>query len=176
MCLMATLTIGCAHIDTVRLMALGALRNLAMNVVAEAAGQLGVLAGELLQLDDLRTMASEAFVGDIVGQLDVFRCMRVVMAALTVGQLVVRFVAVAHAALWNYILRYCRGMANMAILTGNIGFMRSTFCLDIGRGCNMAFDTIRIAQSNFRLGRLCAKSGDRQQARRRNRQQQTSQG
>ena len=41
-------------LSRVRLVALGALRNLAVNVVAEGAGELGVLARICLELGNLR--------------------------------------------------------------------------------------------------------------------------
>ena len=58
MCLVATFAIGCAHICTMRLMTLGTGRNLAVNIVAETAGQLGMFAWNLLQFDYLLGMAA----------------------------------------------------------------------------------------------------------------------
>ncbi|WP_367618952.1 hypothetical protein [Pelotalea chapellei] len=173
---MTALAVSGTHVGTVRLMALGTLRNLAVNIVAEAAGQLGVFTRDLFQFDDLRSMAGKAFVSNVVGKLDNLGCVRIVVATQTVRQFLVRLVAVAHAALGNDIFLYCGGMANMAILACNIGLMCSTVCLNIGRGGRVALDTIRIAQSNFGLGRLSAESYDRQQTCHRNRQQESSQG
>lgn len=98
MSLVAALAVRCSHVSAMRLMALRTGRNLAVDVVTEAAGQLGMLAGHLLELGDLLGMAGETLVGHIVSQLDDLGGVRVVVAAQTVLKLVVRFVTMAHAA------------------------------------------------------------------------------
>jgi len=85
------------HISAMRLVALGTLRDFAVNVVTEAASQVGMLALDLLQLDDLIGMAGQTFLGDIVCKLDNFRGMRIAMAPQTVGQLVVRLLRMTLA-------------------------------------------------------------------------------
>lgn len=69
------------HIRAVWLVTLGAERNFAVDIVTETAGQIGVLALDLLQFDNLLGVAGQTFVGDIVGQLDDFGGMRIGVTA-----------------------------------------------------------------------------------------------
>lgn len=95
--LMAFFALGGNHIRAVRFMALRTERDFAMDTVAETAGQIGMLALNLLQLDNLRGMAGQALIGDIVGQLDDFGGMRIVMAPQTTAQVVVGLAGMALA-------------------------------------------------------------------------------
>src|SRR6266702_1715722 len=96
--LMTTLAIGCGHFAAMRLVALGTKRNFAVRIMAEAASQAGMFALYLLHFYDLLGMAGEALIGDIIGQFDNFRGMRIVVTAQTAGKIIVRFAAVALAA------------------------------------------------------------------------------
>ena len=96
--LMAFFTLGRDHIGAVRLVALCTKRNLTVNIVAETACQAAMLALDLLQLDNLLGMACQALLGDVICQLDYFWSMRIVMAAHTAGQVVVRLSGMALAA------------------------------------------------------------------------------
>lgn len=69
------------HIRAVRFVTLGALWNFAVYVVAETASQAGMLALNLLQLDDLLRVAGKTFFGDVVSQLDDLGGVRVGVAA-----------------------------------------------------------------------------------------------
>jgi hypothetical protein len=90
--LVAFFALGGSHISAVRLMALGTKWNLAMNIMTEAAGQIGMLALDLFQLNDLVGMAGHTFISDIVCKLDDFWGMRIGMAPQTVVKFVVRLV------------------------------------------------------------------------------------
>ena len=48
-------------------MTLGTLRDFAVHVVAESASQIGMLALNLLQFDDLLGVAGQTLFGDVVG-------------------------------------------------------------------------------------------------------------
>lgn len=147
--LMTTLAVGSTHVGTVWLMALGTERNLAMDVMAETAGKLGVLAWHLLQLDNLLTMAGETLICNVVGQLDDFWRMWIVVAAQTAGKFKMRFVAVALAAL-RHIVLHCRAMAGMAVLARYAGFVRTAICGNISRRIRVTLNTIAAAQYRFR--------------------------
>lgn len=132
MCLVATLAVRSTHVSAMRLMALSTLRNLAVDVVAEATGQLGMLAWHLLQLDDLLAVAGQTLIGNIVGQFDDLWCMWIIVATKAAGELVVRLVGMALAALWNIVFNG-RTMARMTILARNTGFVCATIGGNIRR-------------------------------------------
>jgi hypothetical protein len=98
MSLMAFFALRRNHIGAVWLVALRTERNLAVNVVAETACQAAMLALDLLQLDYLLGMAGQAFIGDIICQLDNLGSMRIVVAPHTAGQVVVRFAGMTLTA------------------------------------------------------------------------------
>jgi hypothetical protein len=79
--LMTFFTLGGHHIWAVRLMALRALGNLAVNIVAETASQVCVPALDLLQLDDLLSVACQTFIGNIICQLDYLGGVGIIVAA-----------------------------------------------------------------------------------------------
>ena len=103
---MAFFALGGDHIRTMRFVALGAERDFPMNVMAETAGQVGVLALYLLQLDNLLGMAGQTLVGYVVCQFDNFRGMRIIMTAHTVAEIVVRLAGMALAALGNIVFNH----------------------------------------------------------------------
>lgn len=150
--LVATLAIACSHFEAVRLVALGTQGNLAMGIVAETTGESGVLALDLLQFNDLWGMTRNALIGEIVGQFDNLRSMRIVVAAQTAGKLVVRFVAVALAAGRDDFLDR-RRMACMAILTADLCFVGAAVGSNCSRRCRVTFDTIGIGQHRLRISR-----------------------
>lgn len=86
------------HIRAVRLVTLGTLRDFTMNVMAETTGQAGMLTLHLLQLNDLISVAGQTLFGDIIGKLDNFRGMRIVVTTLAIGQFVVCLVGMTLAA------------------------------------------------------------------------------
>ncbi len=155
MCLVTALALCNSHIRAVRLMALGTERNLAMYVVAESTSEVGMLALNLLQFDDLLGVAGQAFFSEVVGQLDDLGGMRIIVATVTACQLVVRFAIMALTAQRDDLFD-CRRMAGVAILTGYACFVGSTICRDIRRCSRMAFDTIGVAEGRFLYRRLSA--------------------
>lgn len=160
--LMAAFAVGCTHIGTVRLVALCTKRNLAMNIMAETACQLGVFAWCLLQLNNLRAVAGKTFFSNVVGQLDDLGRMGIVVAAQTVSELVVRFAGVALAALGNVVLDR-RAMAGMTVLTGYAGFVRTAIRSNISRRIRVTLDT--IAAEQCRLRRVCRNGYQRRHTR-----------
>lgn len=141
--LVTTLAISCGHIGAMRLVALGTKRNLAMRIMAEAASQSGVLAFDLLQLNDLLSMAGETLVSDIVRQFNDFWSMRIVVAADTSGKIVVRFTAVTLTAKRDDFFDG-RRMAGMTILATNLRFVGSSIGSNSFRCCRMTLDTISV--------------------------------
>lgn len=148
--LVAALAVNGSHVGAVRFVALGTLRDLAVRIMAEAASQRGVLALDLLQLDDLLGVAGKAFVSDVIGQLDNFRCMRIIVATQTSGKAVVRLAAMTLAAGRNNFL-YGWRMTGMAILTAHLGLVRATIGGNGIRRCRVTFDAIAIAQGRLRI-------------------------
>lgn len=118
----ALLAVSSGLFGRVRLMALGALGNLAMNVVAEGAGEFAVLARICFQLGNLRCVAGEARVGDIAAKDDLFRLMRVSVALEAAAKFVMRFAFVALAT-ERYDLFDCRRVPLVTILAGYLGFV-----------------------------------------------------
>lgn len=96
--LVAFFTFGGHHIWAVRLVALGTLRNFAVNIVAETTRQFGMFALDLLQLDDLTGMAGQTLISDIVCKLNDFRGMRIIMTTQTAGQVVMGLTGMTLAA------------------------------------------------------------------------------
>jgi hypothetical protein len=66
-------------------MALGTQRNFTVSTVAEATSQGTMLALDLLQLDNLRRMAGETLVGNIVSKFDNFWCMGIGVTTETIS-------------------------------------------------------------------------------------------
>lgn len=150
--LVTAFAIACGHFGAVRLVALGTERNLAMHIVAEAAGQAGVFALDLLQLYDLLGMTGEALVGDVIGEFDDFRGMRIGVAALTSEKIVVRLTAVALAAGRDDFFNR-RRMTGMTILAADLCFVGFARGSNRFRRCGVTFDTIGIAQHRLRISR-----------------------
>ena len=123
-----------------------------MHVVAEAACKGGVFALDLLQLDDLLSMAGEALISDVVGKLYDFWCMRVIVAPQTAGKIVVRFTAVALAAGRDDFFNG-RWMAGMTILAADLGFVGAAIGSNRLRCRRVTFDAIGIAQYRLWISR-----------------------
>ena len=150
--LVTALAVAGGHVGAVRFVALGTQWNFAVRVVAEAASQCGVLALDLLQLDDLLGVAGKALVSDIIGQLDNFWCMRIVVATQTGGKVVVRLTAMALAACRDNFL-YRRRMTGMTILAAHLGFVGAAIGGNSIRCCRVTLDAIRVAQGRLRISR-----------------------
>ena len=149
MSLVAAFAVGSSHIGAVRFVALGTERNLAMNIMAEAAGKLGVFAWNLLQLDNLLTVAGETLIGYVVGQLDDLGSVWIVVTTKTAGQLEMRLIGMTHTTLGNIVLNRWT-VAGMAILAGHVGFVLAAICGNIRRRIRVTLHTIATAQHRFR--------------------------
>lgn len=123
-----------------------------MRIMAETAGKTGVFALDLLQFDDLLSMARNTLIGDVIGHFDNFRSMRIIVAAQATGKLVVRFVAVALAAGRDDFFNR-RWMTDMAILTADLCFVGAAIGSNCSRCCRVTFDTIGIDQHRLRISR-----------------------
>ena len=145
MSLVAFFALSGDHVGAVRLVALGAERNLAVNIMAEAARQTAVFALDLPQLDDLLGMAGQALVGDVVCQLDDFWRMGVVMASQAAGQVIVGLAGVTLAAGRNNLFD-CRRMTGVAVLTRDTRLVRSAIGGNIGRRSRVALNAVRTGQ------------------------------
>jgi hypothetical protein len=143
--LMALLAFCGHHIRTVRFMALGTERYLAMNIVAETAGKIGMLTLDLFQFNDLLGMTGKALFGDIVGKFDNLGGMGIVMAAQTTGQIIVGLAGMALAADRNNLFHRWR-MAGMTILAGDTCLMGTAVCCYVSRWGHVTFDTVSTGQ------------------------------
>jgi hypothetical protein len=114
----AFFALGSNNICTMWLVALCAKRLLTVNIMAETASQCAMLTLDLLQFRDLRCMAGQALIGNVVGEFDNFGCMRVSVATQAVNQFVVRFVGMTLVTLRNIVFDR-RSMTCMAILTAH---------------------------------------------------------
>lgn len=148
MSLMTTLAISGSHICAVRFVALGTLRNFSVYIVAEAAGQLGMLARHLLQFDDLLGMTGQTLIGYVICQFDDFGSMRIIVAAQTAGQVVVRLAGVALATLGNNLFDG-RRMACVTILATDHGFVCAAIGCDCFGGSGMTLDAVGTGQHRF---------------------------
>ena len=158
--LMALFAVGNRLVGGMSLVALGAERNFTMAVMAETAGQRGMLALVVAQFDDLSGMAGYAGIGYVVAEGNVKRCMRVFMAAETRCQFVMRFALMALAAERDD-LPVGWGVAIVAILTADLRFMLTPGCSDICRGLAVAFGAIIIQQLR---GGGCSRVGSKDHA------------
>lgn len=154
MCLMAPFAVGNRHICTVWFMTLGTERDFAMRTVAETASQSRMLALDLFQLDDLLRMTGQTFIGNIIGQLDNFRGMRVAVTTETSCKTIVRFAAMTLTADRNYFFNR-RWMTDMTILAAYLGFVGAAIGCNRLRSCRVAFDAICITQIRFWISRSC---------------------
>ena len=144
MSLVTAFALSSGHIGTVRFMTLRTLWHFAMNVVTETAGESGVLALNLSQLDDLLGVTGETLIGDIIAKLDDLGGMRVVVAAKAVGQAVVRFAGVALTTDRNYFFNG-RWVTNVTVLTTDAGFVRPPIGGNRFRSRRVTLDAIGAA-------------------------------
>lgn len=151
MSLVAALALGNGHLGVMRLVTLRTKWNLAMNIMAEAASQIGMLALELLQFYNLRSVAGHTLISYIIGQLDDLRSVRVSVTTEASGQVVVRFSGVALTACGDNFL-HGRRMTDVAVLTADAGFVGATVSGNGFRCRRVALDTISIGQNGFGIG------------------------
>ena len=157
MCFVAFLAVAGDLLSGVRLVALGTLRNLAMNVVAERAVELGMLARISPELCYLRRVAGKTWIGYVATEDDLFRLMRIPVALETAAKFIVGFALVTLAAEWND-FPVCRRVTIVAILTGHLCFVGSTFGCNVSRCFCVALDTVSAGEGNCRLCSCCLRS------------------
>ena len=157
--LVTLLAVGSCLLGEVSFMALGAVRDLAVGVVAGTAVKGGMLALVVAQLDDLAGMAGYAGVGDVIAEFDVERGMRIRVTAIAGSQFEVWFSFMALAAERDDLAR-CRRVAVVTILSADLALVFTTGCSDIRRCFAVTFGTVIIQQlhgwsRNGRNRRLC---------------------
>jgi len=130
------------HFSRMRFVALGALRDLAVNVMAVRTILCGMFALELLELFVLFCVAGKTCVGNFTGKGDVQRRMRVPMTAKTAFKLEMGFPHMALIALGNRLLDR-RRMAGMTARTTNILVFSARGCY-VSRRSGMAFHAVII--------------------------------
>ncbi len=115
---MAFAAVSGFYIRRMRLVALKALRFLAVNVVARGAPERRMLALVLAQLLDLFGVARQAGFRQIRSESDLERRVRISMTGETALCFEMRLALVTHVALRDIVLR-CGAMSGVAVLAGN---------------------------------------------------------
>lgn len=139
-------------LSRVWLVALGALGNFPMDVVAEGTGEFGVFARICLELGNLRGVAGKARIGNIATEDYLFGLVRVFVTIGTVADFVVGLVFVALTAKRDD-LPVCRRVTIVAILTGYLSLVGTAFGCDVSRSLYMAFGAVGTGESNSRFCR-----------------------
>ncbi len=116
-------------------------------------GKSAVAAGMLAQLISLVLMTGQTGGGQVFAQFYIKRRMGIHMAGKTAVKLKMRFTHMAPAALRDYV-RLFRRMADMAVNTGNLGFMRHPPRRNVADRPLMAFYTIPNGQNRCSTTRL----------------------
>ncbi len=142
-CLMALFTVGIRLFGGVRLVTLGAIRNLSVGIMARAAVEFGMLAFVIAQLDDLRGMASQARTGDVSAHFDIQRRMRIEVATVAGIKLVMRLSGVALTAERDD-LPCCGRVPIVAVLTADLRLVFGTCRSDVGWSFAVTFDAVII--------------------------------
>lgn len=157
MCLVTLFAVGRGLFSVVSFVALGAERNFAVCVMAEAAVKCGMLALVIAQFDNLTGMTGNAGVGYIVAEGNIEWCVWVFMATHTGGQLIVCFSLVALATERNDLPIGGR-VPVVTILTANLSFMLATVSSNIRRWFAVTFGAVIIRK--LRGGGDCRVGGE----------------
>ena len=154
-CLVTFLAVSRGLLGEVGFMALGAIRDFAVNVVARAAEERRMFAFVITQLDDLAGMAGQAGVGYVSTEFYVAWCVGIRVAAKAAGQLEMRFSFVALAAERDD-LPCCGRVPVVAVLAADLRLVFAACRGDVGRRLAVTFDAVIIEQ--FRgLSRRCGR-------------------
>lgn len=129
-----TLDMGCMTMDAIR-------NEFMFFPVAGAAGHGGVLAFLLLELGHLLGVTGETGIGEVAGQADDQRRVRVVMATAATGQLVMVGPGMALAAGGDDLLDLGR-VTGMAVHAGDRGFMGRAAAGNVLGRLVMALDAV----------------------------------
>jgi hypothetical protein len=128
----------------------------------------------LPQLADLLRMAREARIGNVTGELDIERGMRVRMACEATLEFIMGLALMTLVAARNdLLLCHSRGMADVAVLAGNLP-VSGTICGYVGRGAGVTLHT--IAAGELHLYRFLGSHTDRGTEKDRKKQGQTDTG
>jgi hypothetical protein len=158
---MALPAIRCGYIGRVRLVALGALRLLAVNAVTGGTVKFGMLALVFPQLFNLLCMTGQTGVSDITREGNLQRGVRVPVTTEASFYFKVSLSSVALTALGNRFL-YGRGMAHVTACAPH-PFVLSPGGLKVGRRLDMTLHAVFIFQSGLCLGKGRARTGQTQQ-------------
>jgi hypothetical protein len=148
---MALPAIGCGYLGRVRLVALSALRFLAVNAVAGGTVKFGVFALVFPELFNLFCMAGETGIGDIAREGNLQRGVGVPVTAEASFYFKVSLSSVALAALRNRML-YGRGMAHVTARAPD-PLVLSSGGRKVGRRPCMTLHAVFISQGGLCLGR-----------------------
>lgn len=151
MCLVTFFAVGSSLLGCVSLVTIGAVRYFAVAVMAEAAGKSGMLALVVAQFNDLTGMTGHTGVGHVIAEGNIERRVRVLMAAHTRRQFVMRFPLMALAA-ERYDFLCCGGMAIVTILASDFRFMFAPGSGNVCRRLAVTFGTIIVQQLRGRRG------------------------
>jgi len=133
------LSVGLVTIETVG--------NLPVDRMALGTSQLGMLTDMGLKLLTLGSVAGETGLGNVPGEGDGQGSMGIRVTTQAILQGVMGFTLVALRTLWNDLfLRFHRGMALMAIHTGNLGLVLGPVLDVLVDHPWVTFHTVRIAQ------------------------------
>lgn len=146
--LVAFLAIGDDHFSRVRFMALGALRDLAVDIVTGGTVKGRMLALELFELIVLLRMAGETRVRDLARECYIQRRVRVLVTTETALELVMGLPHMALIALRDRLFDRWR-MTLMTACTTDILVLSTRGC-NISRGCCMTFRTVIVCQRGLR--------------------------
>ncbi len=152
--LVALLAVVLSHLFGVWLMALYALRDLSMRIVAEGACKSCVLALVFTQLYDLLRVTGQTGVCDVASHLDIQWSMRIAVATIATCKLEVRLPFMTLAAERDDFLDSGR-MSVVAILTADSGLVLCAVCSDVGRCLGVTFCTVVVRQFWPLCCRLC---------------------
>ena len=141
--LMTFFTVGSGLLGEVSFMALGANRNLAVDVVARAAEERRMFAFVIAQLDDLTGMAGHTGVGNVITKFYIERCVRIRVAAVAGGQLVMRFSFMALAAERDD-LPCCGRVPIVTVLATDLRLVFGPCRSDVGRCFAVTFGAVII--------------------------------
>lgn len=155
--LVALFAVGSGLFSIVSFVTLGAERNFAVCVMTEAAVKCGMLALVIAQFDNLTGMTGHAWVGHVIAEGNIERCVWVFMAAHTRRKFVMRFPFMALATERNDFL--CGWwVAIVTILTANLRFMLAPSSSNVCGRLAVTFGAVIIRQ--LWCGWHCSISGE----------------
>lgn len=152
--LVALFTLRGRHVSSMRFVALGTLRDLAVDVVTGGTVKQCMLALIVSELNNLLSVAGQTSVSDIAREYDIFRRVRVLVTGETAFEFEMGLAHMAVVALW-YGFLYCRRMTVVTAYAPYVlVFPPGGFY--VGRRSGMTLNTVFICQHRFTLGRRSA--------------------